>query len=80
MKKLLILLLFFPLIICAQNSLKSAASVYLSFKQSLPSDSILIVNFDSEEFDNSHIIKKIDDYGLDILNNVIREIKIYINT
>ena len=40
----------------------------------------LVEEFDSEEFDNSHIIKKIDDYGLDILNNVIREIKIYINT
>ena len=40
----------------------------------------LVEEFNSEELDNSHIIKKINDYGLDILNSVIKEIKIYINT
>ena len=39
----------------------------------------LVEEFNSEELDNSHIVKKINDYGLDILNNVIKEIKIYIN-
>ena len=40
----------------------------------------LVEEFSSEKFNNSQIIKKINDYGLDILNNVIKEIKIYINT
>jgi len=40
----------------------------------------LVEEFNSKQLDNSLIIKKINDYGLDILNNVIKEIKIYINT
>ena len=40
----------------------------------------LVEEFNSKQLDNSLTIKKINDYGLDILNSVIKEIKIYINT
>ena len=36
--------------------------------------------FKEDKTNNNHITEKIDNYGLNILNNVIKEIKIYINT
>ena len=39
----------------------------------------LVEEFSSNEPNNSQSIKKINDYGLNILNNVIKEIKEYIN-
>ena len=40
----------------------------------------LIEDFKSDIKKNDEIINKINNYGLNILNNVIKEIKIYINT
>ncbi len=36
--------------------------------------------FKEDKANNNQVIEKIDNYGLNILNNVIKEIKIYINT
>ena len=36
--------------------------------------------FKEDKTNNNHMTEKIDNYGLNILNNVIKEIKIYINT
>jgi len=40
----------------------------------------IVEEFRLNEPCNDQVIKKIDNYGLDILNNVMKEIKIYINT
>ena len=40
----------------------------------------LVEEFKEVKANNNQVIEKIDNYGLNILNNVIKEIKIYINT
>ena len=40
----------------------------------------IVENFKEDEDKNYEIVKKIEDYGLNILNNVSKEIKKYINT
>ena len=40
----------------------------------------LVEEFKEDKANNNQVIEKIDNYGLNILNNVIKEIKIYINT
>ena len=40
----------------------------------------LVEEFKENKANNNQVIEKIDNYGLNILNNVIKEIKIYINT
>ena len=40
----------------------------------------LVKEFKEDKANNNQVIEKIDNYGLNILNNVIKEIKIYINT
>ena len=40
----------------------------------------LVEEFKEDKANNNQAIEKIDNYGLNILNNVIKEIKIYINT
>ena len=39
----------------------------------------LVEELKRDKIDNSQIIKEIENYGLSTLNNVLREIKIYIN-
>ena len=39
----------------------------------------LINQFNSKKLYNREVVTKIDDYGLNIINNVMKEIKIYIN-
>ena len=40
----------------------------------------LVEEFKKDKANNNQTIEKINNYGLNILNNVIKEIKIYINT
>ena len=40
----------------------------------------LVEEFKEDKTNNNQVTEKIDNYGLNILNNVIKEIKIYINT
>ena len=40
----------------------------------------LVDEFKENKSNNDQVVKKIENYGLNILNNVIKEIKIYINT
>ena len=39
----------------------------------------LVKEFKEDKANNDQIIEKIENYGLNILNNVLKEIKIYIN-
>ena len=43
-------------------------------------DQSIVEEFSSTQFNKNEIVQKLDNYGLNILNNVIKEIKIYIDT